>query len=108
MNKNESYKNDSNLIDLYNQSYHYHKRVLLEAETGVKDYDYMKVRASHRIVSHIENVTNDFTGKTKLIIDSEILGNKKGSKWYTEFFSTPSYYRARRIAYRMFLENIEK
>lgn len=108
MDKKANYKKDSYLVDLVNQSYHYHKRVLLEAETGVKDYDYMKLRASHKIVKHIENVSNDFTGKTKLIIQSEVLGNKKGSKWYTEFFSTPSYYRARRIAYRVFLENIEK
>ena len=103
-----SFKDDSFLIDIINQSYHYHKRLLKEAESGVKDYDYMRVRASHKIVSHIDNVTNDLTGKYKLIIDSEVIGNKKGSKWYTEYFSTPSYYRARKVAYRMFLENIEK
>lgn len=103
-----SFKQDSYLIDLINESYHYHKRVLIEAENGIKDYDYMKVRASHKVVAHIDNVAKDLTGKTKLIIDSEVLGNKKGSKWYTEYFSTPSYYRARKVAYRMFLENIEK
>ena len=103
-----SFKQDSYLIDLINESYHYHKRVLSEAENGIKDYDYMKVRASHKVVAHIDNVAKDLTGKTKLIIDSEVLGNKKGSKWYTEYFSTPSYYRARKVAYRMFLENIEK
>lgn len=102
------YKEDSYKIDLINDSYHYHKRVLREIENGIKEYDYMKVRTSYKVVSHIDNVANDFTGKIKLIIDSEVIGNKKGSKWYTEYFSTPAYYRARRIAYRMFLENIEK
>lgn len=106
--KNYSFKKDSYLIDLLNASYHHHKRVVFEAESGIKDYDYMRVRASRRIVSHIDNVVNDLTGKNKLIISSEIINNKKGSKWYTEYFSTPSYYRARKVAYRMFLENIEK
>ena len=103
-----NFKNDSYLVDLVNQSYHYHKRVLYEVQTGVKEYDYMKVRASNRIVNHIDNVVKDFTGNVKLIIDSEVINNKKGSKWYTEYFSTPGYYRARKLAYRMFLENIEK
>lgn len=105
---NNSFKIDELKIDLLNQSYHYHKRVLLEAQNGYRDYDYMKLRASHRVVSHIDSVANDFTGKVKLIVDAEVIGNKKGTKWYTEYFSTPSYYRARKIAYRMFLENIEK
>lgn len=99
---------DSYLIDLINESYHYHKRVLNEVENGIKNYDYLKVRASHIVVSHIDNVVNDLTGKIRLIIDSEVIGNKKGTKWYVEYFSTPSYYRARKIAYRMFLKNIEK
>lgn len=103
-----STKNDSYLIDLINQSYLYHKRVINEVANGVKEYDYMRLRASHKVVDHIDNVANDFTGKIKLIIDSEVLSNKKGSKWYREYFSTPSYYRARKIAYRTFLENIEK
>lgn len=101
-------KQDSLLIDLINQSYHYHKRVIAEASEGIKDYDYMKVRNSTKIVKHIDHVANDFTGKMKLIIDSEVLGNKKGSKWYIEYFSTPGYYRARKLAYRTFIENIEK
>lgn len=108
MNKNIDYKKDAYQIDLINDSYHYHKMVLKEAETGVKDYDYMRVRASHKVVSHIDNVANGFNGKIKLIIDSEVIGNKKGTKWYTEYFSTPSYYRARKVAYRLFLEKIEK
>lgn len=103
-----SFKEDSYKIDLINDSYHYHKRLLKEVESGVKEYDYIRVRTSYKIVAHIDNVANDFTGKIKLIIDSEVIGNKKGSKWYTEYFSTPAYYRARKLAYRMFLENIEK
>lgn len=105
---NNNFKTDEFKIDLINQSYHYHKRVLAEAKYGYKDFSYIKLRASNRIVSHIDSVANDFTGKIKLIIDAEVIGNKKGTKWYTEYFSTPSYYRARKIAYRMFLENIEK
>lgn len=104
----KKFKLDSLKIDLINDSYRYHKRLLYEVEQGVKEYDYLRVKASYKIVSHIDNVANDFTGKTKLIIDSEVLGNKKGTKWYTEYFSTPSYYRARKIAYRQFLENLEK
>lgn len=105
---NKSFKEDSIKIDLINDSYHYHKRLLNEIEHGIKEYDYMKVRASHKIVAHIDNVAKDFSGKMKLIIDSEVLGDKKGSKWYEEYFSAPSYYRARKLAYRAFLENIEK
>ena len=105
---NTDFKHDSNLIDVINKTYRYHKRLLNEVENGVKSYDYMRVRASHNVVSHINNVANDFTGKTKLIVDSEILGDKKGTKWYMEYFSTPSYYRARKLAYRMFIENLEK
>ena len=101
-------KKDSHLVDLINSSYHYHKRVLFEAENGIKDYDYMRIRTSHRIVAHIESVINDLTGKERLIIDNEIIDNKKGSKWYVEYFSTPAYYQARKVAYRVFLENIEK
>ena len=105
---NKKFKEDSYLIDLINDTYHYHKMVLNEAESGVRDYDYMRVRASHKVVSHIDNVADGFNGKIKLIIDSEVLGNKKGTKWYTEYFSVPSYYRARKIAYRLFIEKIEK
>ena len=105
---NKVHKLDSQIIDLVNRSYHHHKRVLFEAENGIKDYDYMKLRASRRVVNHIDNVVNDLTGKTKLIIDREVIGNDKGSKWYTEYFSTPAYYSARKVAYRLFLENIEK
>lgn len=101
-------KKDSNLIDLINKTYHYHKRVLFEAENGIKNYDYLRVRASRIVVSHIDNVVNDLTGRIKLIIESEVVGNMKGTKWYIEFFSMPSYYRARKIAYKMFIENIEK
>lgn len=104
----EDFRRNSALVDLINSSYHFHKRMLYESRNGIKDYDYMRIRTANRIVSHIETVVNDFQGKDKLIIDSEIIGNKKGSKWYTEFFSTPSYYRARKQAYRVFLENIEK
>ena len=68
----------------------------------------MKVRAAHKVVGHIDSVINDLNGKTKLIISSEVVGNLKGTKWYTEYFSTPSYYRARKVAYRIFLENINK
>ena len=68
----------------------------------------MKERTSHRIVAHIDSVINDLTGKERLIIDKEIIENKKGSKWYMEYFSVPSYYRARKIAYQMFIENVEK
>lgn len=105
---NKNFKEDSYQIDLINRSYRYHKRLLNEVENGVKAYDYMRVRASHNVVSHMNNVANDFTGKMKLIVDSEILGDKKGTKWYMEYFSTPSYYRTRKVAYRMFLENLEK
>lgn len=105
---NNSFKLDSYKIDLINQSYHYHKRLLDEVEHGIKDCDYMRVRTSHKIVAHIDNVAKDFTGKYKLIIDSEVIGNKKGTKWYEEYFSTPCYYRTRKVAYRLFLENIEK
>ena len=104
----KNFKKDSIAIDLLNNSYHYHKRVIFESNNGIKKYDYMKIRASHRIVEHIDCVANDLSGKIKLIIDSEVIGNKKGTKWYTEYFSAPSYYRTRKIAYRMFLENIEK
>lgn len=106
--KETNNKDDSYLIDVMNSTYHHHKRVLFEAECGIKDYDYMDLRASRRIVNHIDNVAKDLTGKNKLIIDSEVIGNKKGSKWYTEYFSIPGYYRARKVAYRLFLENIEK
>ena len=108
MEKYIDYKKDAYLIDLINDSYHYHKMLLKEVENGIKDYDFMRVRVSHKIVSHIENVIDGLNGKIRLIIDSEIIGNKKGTKWYTEYFSTPSYYRARKIAYRLFLEKIEK
>ena len=104
----EDFKKDLQEIDLLNEAYHHHKRVLFEAENGIKDYDIERVKASHKIVSHIDSVINDLQGKYKLIIESEIIGNKKGSKWYTEFFSTPSYYRTRKVAYRMFIEKIEK
>ena len=103
-----NYNTDSHLIDLYNKSYHYHKRVLLEHENGIINYDNYRINASRKVVKHIETVANDFTGKYKLIVDNEIIGNKKGSKWYMEYFSVPSYYRARKIAYQMFIENVEK
>lgn len=106
--KNSKINKDSYLIDLVNQSYHYHKRVLLETESGVREYDYIRIRASRKIVSHIDNVTNDLSEKYKFIIENEVINNKKGSKWYMEYFSTPSYYRNRKRAYRLFLENIEK
>lgn len=102
------FKKDLHLIDLINSSYHYHKRVLFEVENGIKDYDYMRVRASHRVVAHIDSVIRELKGKDRIIIDNEIIENKMGSKWYTEYFSTPSYYQARKNAYRVFLENIEK
>lgn len=105
---NKQFKEDSHSIDLLNDSYHHHKRVLREVENGIKDYDYMRVRASHKVVSHIDEVVSDLTGKTRLIIDKEVIDNQKGTKWYMEYFSTPAYYRARRIAYRIFLEKLEK
>lgn len=104
----KTFKQYSYELDLLNEAYHHHKRVLFEAENGIRNYDSEKVAAAHRVVSHIDSVINDLQGKYKLIIESEIIANKKGSKWYTEFFSTPSYYRARKDAYRMFIENIEK
>ncbi len=105
---NRNYKKDVYLIDLISKSYLHHKRVLQEVENGVQEYDYMKVRASRRVVDHINNVVNDMPSREKIIIDNEVINNKKGSKWYMEYFSIPSYYRIRKDAYRMFLENIEK
>ena len=105
---NSKEKADAHLIDLFNQTYRYHKRVIYEYENGIKDYDFMKFRASSKIVKHIDTVASEFTGKIKLIIDSEVLGNKKGTKWYQEYFSAPCYYQTRKVAYRLFLENIEK
>ena len=105
---NKKIKYNSKMIDLINKSYHYHKRLLFEVENGVKNYDYFRVRTSKNVVSHIEAVASEFSGKLKLVIDNDVIGDKKGTKWYTEYFSAPSYYRARQIAYDMFLENIEK
>lgn len=104
----KSFKQYSNEVDLLNEAYHHHKRVLFEAENGIRNYDSEKVKAAHKIVNHVDGVINDLQGKYKLIIENEIISNKKGSKWYTEFFSTPSYYRTRKVAYKMFIENIEK
>ena len=103
-----NFKKDAYLVDLINESYHYHKRFLSEVENGIKEYDSVRVKVCRKIVGHIDSVANEFTGKTKLIVDNEIIGNLKGSKWYVQYFSAPAYYRARRAAYRSFLENIEK
>ena len=38
MEKYIDYKKDAYLIDLINDSYHYHKMLLKEVENGIKDY----------------------------------------------------------------------
>jgi len=101
-------RQDSIAVKLLNESYHYHKRVVFESEHAVKKYDLDKVGVSRSIVQHMECVASDFTGKIRLIIDNEIIGDNLNTKWYLEYFSTPSYYSYKQRAYAKYLENLEK
>lgn len=95
-------------IDVLNKSYHYHKNVLLEDEYGITHYEHGRLRCSRRSVSRIESTVSIMPEREKLFIEAEILENKMGTKWYREYYSTPSYYRIRKIAYKMFLDMVNK
>ena len=99
---------DSCEIDIINESYHEHKRYLQEVEMGIKRFDAFHVRSSRIVVGHVESVTYSFSGKTRLILENEIIFNLKGTKWYTQYLSASAYYRANKIAYRKFLKSINK
>ena len=98
----------SNVIDALNSSYHYHKHVLFEDEYGVTHYECNRLWHSRRSVMKIESTLEMLPEKERLIIEAEVINSKKGTKWYREFFSTPSYYRNRKAAYKMFIDLINK
>ena len=106
--QSEEDKKLSLTIDLLNNSYHYHKRVLYEEENGYANYDDNRLTYSRRSVSRIEKTLLMLPEREKLIIEAEVINSKKGTKWYREFFSTPSYYRNRKTAYKMFIDMINR
>ena len=95
-------------IDALNKSYHYHKQVLNEDENGITRYEGDKLMYSRRSVFKIENTLSLLPERERIIIDAEVINSKKGTKWYREFFSVPTYYRNRKHAYKMFLDMINK
>lgn len=95
-------------IDALNKSYHYHKHVLFEDENGITHYECNRLWYSRRSVSRIESTVSMLPERERLIIEAEIINSKIGTKWYREFFSTPSYYRNRKLAYKMFLDMVNK
>jgi len=95
-------------IDALNKSYHYHKHVLYEDENGLSHYDPEKLFYSRRTVLRVESILDMMPRRERLIIEAEVIGSKKGTKWYIGFFSAPSYYRIRRQAYKMFLDLVNK
>lgn len=106
--QSEEDKKLSLTIDVLNNSYHYHKRVLFEEENGYTDFDDGRLMYSRRSVSRIEKTLLMLPEREKLIIEAEVINSKKGTKWYREFFSTPSYYRNRKTAYKMFIDMINR
>lgn len=100
--------NDSNLIDLLSISYREHKRMLNEVEDGYRKMDHEHEKNSRKICHRVEGVVANMPREIRLILEAEVLENKKGTKWYKEFYSMAQYYSKRKIAYRKFIDAINK
>lgn len=94
-------------ISLISKSYINNKRIIRESEENIIRRNYEDLRVCHRIVDHIESVANTLDEKERLIIENEVMNGQSG-KWYTSYFSAPTYYRQRRKAYKSFLRCLEK
>ncbi len=103
----EQYSKERLEISLISKSYINNKRIIRESEENIIKRNYEDLRVCHRIVDHIESVTSTLDEKERLIIENEVINGQSG-KWYTEYFSAPTYYRQRRKAYKSFLRCLEK
>jgi hypothetical protein len=96
------------LIDILSISYREHKRMLDELDNGYRSMDYQREKNSRKVCYRFEGVIANMSQEIRLILEAEVLGNKKGTKWYREYYSVSQYYVKRKIAYRKFIEAINK
>lgn len=94
-------------INLITQSYFAHKRKIREDEESIIIRPIDEIKASRRIIGHIDAVIDDLNEKDKFIIENEVKNGKEG-KWYMIFLSSSTYYRQRKKAYKTFLRCLEK
>lgn len=94
-------------ISLITRSYFVHKRKIREDEESIISRPIEEIKASKRIIGHIDAVIEDLNEKDKFIIENEVKNGKEG-KWYMVFLSSSTYYRQRKKAYRTFLRCLER
>jgi len=105
---NKKQKDNVGIMDILNRSYHHHKDLLAENDNGLCKHSYYRVLESRRVVARYENTIKELPERVRFILNAELIDNKFGSKWYREFYSTPTYYRNRKIAYKMFIISVNK
>ncbi|MBR2801851.1 MAG: hypothetical protein IKE21_04550 [Erysipelotrichaceae bacterium] len=96
---------DPELIRALTKSYSRSKRKLEEDIAGTYRYRAEELEHSLYIVKHMEAILRSMDEKDKLIIQKEVIEGRKG-KWYEEFYTSSTYYRRRKAAYRAFLEEL--
>ena len=89
-------------IKLLSKAYLYNKRLIIESNEHICKRNYDSLKASLKIVKHIEYCASSLEEKNRFIIKNEVIDGKTG-KWYKEYFSAPTYYRIRKQAYEEFL-----
>lgn len=107
LNNEQDIKN-SNLIDLLSVSYREHKRMLNETENGYRKMERDHEYNARKVCYRFEGVVADMPQEIRLILEAEVLENKKGTKWYMEYYSVAQYYKKRKLAYKKFIDAINK
>lgn len=102
INKNNKYQ-----IDAVAKHYLIQKRIIKEYELGLSFVSKERLDFARRSTKRINLIANDLDDSSRFIIRNEIILGKTGT-WYQGFLSTPTYYRHRNKAYKLFLEFFEQ
>jgi len=98
---------DEKMIAIIKGYYKNCKRFLFEHEYGISTFTRDQIQRYDRSVKVLEKIPNFMDDIDRLIIQNEVLKDKKG-RWYEDYMSVSTYYRRRKKAYSNYINLLDK
>ena len=99
---------EAKTIEQLARSYNVSKRILKEVEMGILNKSFSEIDSLYTSVSHLEMTAKSLDAQSRFIIEKEVLEDRFGTTWYTDYFSQATYYRLRAKAYQAYIQDLNK
>ena len=90
-------------IQLLNEVYIRSKKMVEDTDRGLLTFRPDRIEAQRKIIQHMEAAADVLDDHEKLIIEHEVLREKR-KNWYKDYFSRSYYYDVRKKAFRNYLD----